>query len=337
VVFSYYLARPFYSLVWRIMKSFGKCRHTVFYCHTPVDMEIWLPVQKHLKAIPVVTDKRRTYKELRAAGYQCRMLPAFPKAVVMCRVASHKFPSSRVIKIGMNHGAYHFKRMTAAANYKPFSLFMFTSPRDLANAQKRGVTCGKAVGFPKLDPWLGQPAKPGTGKPRVLFTATYDASGMSAVHLWADRLGEIIDEFEIYVTLHPWIGKHYAEQIRNTPGVHFIEGESPLPYIRDCDVCIGDTSSILAECCAFDKPLVTWILPSNASTVPEVISTLERCSLRIRNFDELLPAIKHCLDNPGEKQWERRRACQMFFGQLDNRAGERAAAAIMELLPELKP
>ena len=136
MVASYYLIKPFYSLHWRILNFISPRRETVFYVHSAIDLQNWLPVQKFLAQIPLVSDKANTRKELRDMGYRVRPLPVFPKAVIMCRVATHKFPSRKVIKVGMTHGAYHFKRMPKAENYHPFSLYLFTSPQDLANAEK---------------------------------------------------------------------------------------------------------------------------------------------------------------------------------------------------------
>jgi hypothetical protein len=336
MVLSYYLFKPVYAIGWRLLNIFKPRKETVFYCHTAVDMEIWGPVQKYLKPLPIVTDKRKTREILRAKGYDCKMLPVFPKAVIMCRVGSHKFPSNKVIKIGMTHGAYHFKRITSAKNYRPFSLYLFTSKADLKNAMQIGVKCGKACGYAKLDPYINRKLESKGKKPRLLFTATYDKSGMSAVVQWASRLGELTNKYEIYATLHPWMSKSHVEAVSSTPGVHYIDNQSPLPYILKSDLCIADTSSIIADCVAFDKPLITWVLPKTEKTVDEIIEVLERCSLRIKSFEELEPAIDRILSAPDEKKKERREAAEMFFDDLDGKAGQRAAAEITKLLPELQ-
>lgn len=337
MVFSQYLFQPLYSLWWRILDLASPRRETVFYCHTPVDMEIWLPVQKYLKPVRLVSDKTRTRRVLAARGYQCGRLPAWPKAVIMCRVSAHKFPSPKVIKIGMNHGAYHFKRLTSARNYAPFSLFMFSSASDLATAKSKGISCGKAIGYPKLDPYLGQKPEKHQGKPLLVFSATYERSGMSAVQLWAHRLAELTERYEIRVTLHPWIHERWRCLIRDTPGVKLIEGDSPLPHIMESDVCISDTSSICGDICALDKPLITWILPPAPRTVPEVISLLENCSERVRSFEELVPAIERCLTAPESRKEARHEAARIFCGELNGLAGKRAAEEILKILPELRP
>lgn len=339
MVLSYYLLKPFYSLAWRGLNLFRRRQETVFYCHTPVDMENWLPVQKYLRPIRVVTDKTNTYKSLIDKGIKVSKMPAFPKAVIMCRVAPHKFPSNKVLKIGMAHGAYHFKRMTSAKNYEPFSLYLFTSKRDLDNAKKNGVKSGKVGGFPKLDPYLPvnhTDAQEITDrKVRILFTATFDKSGMSAIHLWLEHLPELAEKFEIYVSVHPWTSQVYIDKLKAMPQVHYIQG-SPLPYIQKADLCVVDTSSIIAECIALGKPLVSWILPSAPRSVPEIDEILEKISIRISDFTDLLPALERVIAEPRIFSKERAWANTIFLDRLDGKAGLRSAQTITKLLPELK-
>ncbi|MCB5234774.1 MAG: CDP-glycerol glycerophosphotransferase family protein [Candidatus Cloacimonetes bacterium] len=338
MVFSYYLLKPFYSTMWRLLDIFKKREETVFYCHTMVDMENWLPVQKHLKPIEVVTDKKTVYKELKKQGIKVRKMPVFPKAVIMCRISAHKFPSSKVMKIGMKHGVHYFKRISSAKYYSYFRRYLFGSESDLEIARQAGVRCGVVGGFPKLDPYLNQaPAKREAGdKPRILFTATYDKSGMSGIALWVDRLAELTEEFEVFVSVHPWTSPEYVQKLKNTAGITFIQG-SPLPYVHQSDVCIVDTSSITAECCALDKPIISWKLPPAGRSVPEILALIADISLQIETFEELLPAIKRSLANPEEYAHKRAEANQIFYDSLDGKAGERSAQLILELLPELKP
>lgn len=339
MVASYYLLKPFYALCWRVLNLFQARRQTVFYCRSAVDMQNWLPVQKYLKPIPLVSDKRSTRSALRKMGYEVKPLPVFPKAVIMCRVSAHKFPSRKVIKIGMTHGAYHFKRMTSAKNYQPFSLYLFTSQADLKIAKERGITCGQVGGYPKLDPYLKN-AKAARSevlaRPRVLFTSTYDASGMSAIHLWLERLPELVGKYDIYVSLHPWMHPDIVKQIAGMAGIHFLEDHF-LPVLNSVDVCVVDSSSVIAEICALDKAMISWVLAPAARSVPQITSILERCSIRISHFDELDAAIRTAIAHPEKHAAARAQANAIFFDRLDAQAGRRSASLILNLLPELKP
>jgi hypothetical protein len=338
MVISYYLLKPFYSAWWRLLNQFSPRRETVFYCHTPVDMQNWLPVQQHLKPLRIVTDKAGTYRWLRAKGYAVSRLPVFPKAVIMCREAAHKFPSAKVMKLGMTHGAYHFKRFTSAKHYAPFTLYLFTSEADLRNARAIGVSCGKAGGYPKLDPYLHAPipSRDAKTKPRLLFTATYDSGGMSAVERWIDHLPALTTRYEVFVSLHPWISAQYIAKVKSMPQVHYI-ADSPLPYIAQADLVVVDTSSIIADCCAFDKPLISWTLPPSPRSVPQITEILERISIRVKSIDELEAAILRALAQPDEFKEQRAWANSIFFDALDGNAGKRSADHILNLLPELKP
>ncbi len=337
MVASYYLLKPLYSLMWRFLNLIKPRWDTVFYCHSAVDMQNWLPVQKYLKPIPIVSDKSQTRNALRNMGIKVTSLPVFPKAVIMCRVAAHKFPSRKVTKIGMTHGAYHFKRLTAAQNYNLFDLYLFTSEADLALAQNMGVSCGKVGGYPKLDPYLPVKAfsRELEAKACILFTATYDASGMSAVHLWMDRISELSDKYKVYVSLHPWMSKNIVQRILSLPNIHYVR-DNPLPYLAEADVCIVDNSSIIGECCALNKSLISWKLPLAERSVPQISHLLEECSIRISTYEELVPAIEQALAHPGAQAYARQKANAIFFDSLDGLAGKRSAEHILKLLPELK-
>ncbi|MCD8479377.1 MAG: hypothetical protein LRZ88_03500 [Candidatus Cloacimonetes bacterium] len=119
-----------------------------------------------------------------------------------------------------------------AENYNLFDLYLFTSQRDLANAQSLGIKCGQVGGYPKLDPYLNAKLI-GTGhsdKNKVLFTATYDSSGMSAVHLWLKRLPDLTAKYEIYVSLHPWMSKAVKESIAGMSEVHYVKRYALTKY-----------------------------------------------------------------------------------------------------------
>jgi len=337
MVFSQIIFKPFYSLALSILSIFKERHETVFYCHTPVDMQNWLPVQKYLKPIRIVTDKAATYKYLKQTGYHPGRLPAFPKAVIMCRVAAHKFPSRKVIKIGMQHGAYHFKRFSSAQHYAPFSLYLFTSEQDRQNAINEGIHIGKVGGFPKLDPYLTEPApqKSPDAKPTLLFTATYDSSGMSAISRWIDRLPELTTEYEVFVSVHPWMNKHYIDKLKAMPNIHFIP-DNPLPYIQKANICIVDTSSIIAECCALDKPMISWTMPPAARSLQHIDEIIRDISIQVETFDELISTIPYLLKNPQMHAAARQKANSIFFDSLDGKAGLRSANEIIKILPELR-
>jgi hypothetical protein len=347
MVFSYYLIKIPYTLIHKLVSICGGARQTVFYCGEMLDWEAFKPVQKYLKQIEIVTDKPIVRKALMERGIRSKQLPVFPWSVIMARHACHKFPAMSIIKIGMRHGPYHFKRFTSAENYNLFNLYLMTSPDDVLEGKRVGVSCGVSVGYPRLDSAiigdysqkyldsLKQQAQLTEGKPILLFSATWNHSGMSAVNLWYQRLHELKDRYNVIVTLHPWTSDIFKNSIRNQ-GIHIIEGDH-IPWLCIADIVIGDTSSLLGEACALDKSLITFRMEGGKRSLDKIETMIKRISLRITDWDGLKPAIERYLQDPVLLNEERAEANRLMFDVLDGKAGQRAAEEIIKLLPELKP
>ncbi len=348
MVLSYYIIKPPYTLWWHIRRLLGKTEGVVLYCANTLDYEIFAPVQKHLKNLPVVAKDKKAQQALRDIGVNSTRLPCFPDGVIMCRQAAYRFPAKSIKKIGISHGVYNFKPFASAESHNLLDRYFMTSRTDVENARKAGICSGFAVGYPKLDPAFDGTYdetycskfrdKIGLDKNRktILFTATWDKSGLSAISQWADKLTILAQHYNIMVTVHPWTSARYIEQIRDTPKVLFIDTFDVIPYIMQADVCIGDASSILGECCAMDKPIVTFKLPEGKRTVAHVHEMIRNFSLQITDISELEDAIEQCLADPGAKQAQRAEANRIMFDELDGQAGKRAANEIIKFFPQLK-
>ncbi len=345
---SYYLIKGPYCLLWRLAGRLGRRPAVAAFCAVPMDAALLRPVLKHLPAMPVVVKNRRTARYARSLGLSVRFWPVFPDAVIMCRHAAHLFPCESIVRIGFRHGAYTFKSFAGAKYYNAFNAYFLTGREELERAVKHGIRTARAVGFPKLDPafdgtWT--PEKLETlrlrlgldpDKPTVIFTATWNRSGMSAVDRWLPSLLSLTDRYNILATVHPWTSGRYVRALRRTKRVRFIEDPDTLPYLLLADVLVGDSSSIIAEFCGLDKPIVTFRVPDSRRSVPHVREMLDRISLRIDSADELPGAIEAALENPGEHRAARREASRHMFDSLDGKAGLRAAETILEMLPGLK-
>lgn len=348
MVLSYYIIKHPYTLWWRIKRLLGKTEGVVLYCANTLDYEIFAPVQKYLKPLPVVAKDKKAQQALRAIGVESTRLPSFPDGVIMCRQAAYRFPAAGIKKIGMRHGAYHFKPFANAAGYNQLDRFFMTSSTEVKQAQDAGIRSGVAIGYPKLDQafdgtyseqylsGLRSTLGLDPNKKTILFTATWDKSGLSAISQWADKLAPLRKHYNVLVTVHPWTAKEHIDTIRNTPGVIYLGSRDIIPHIMIADVCIGDASSILAECCALDKPMITFRMPEGKRTVPHVHEMIRDFSLQISDVSELDGAIKQCLADPAAKQKQRAEANRIMFDELDGRAGERAAAEIVRIFPQLK-
>jgi hypothetical protein len=349
LVLSYYFQKPLYCLAWHFLRAVGKTGTCILYCDDAFDAQLFVNVQRHLRPVAVVAKNRTVREALAAQGIQSTTLPAFPECVIMFRNMAWKFPCRKIIKIGFEHGAYNFKRFSKAHYYNLFNVFFMTSTHDVRRAEKRGITTAVAIGYPKIDSLfngsltdkhLKELASSIGLKPErktLLFSATWDDSGMSAVHLWYDRLVELTDRFNVLATLHPWVSKTFRSVLRNTSGVFFIEEYNVLPYIQLADVCIGDTNSLIAEFCLLRKSTITFRLPPTPRTMPDVIEMIEKISVRIDSFEELIQAVDQMSEFPEALTKNQTAAVERFFDTPDGNAGRRAADRIIGLMPRLAP
>ncbi len=344
MVLSQYIYQYPYRLIWRALKSMNQLAQTVSYCADPMDYVVLKPVLKHLPPMPVIAGNRRTIRYLREQGIRAKKLPCFPQAVIMSRHAAHKFPEQKIVKIGFRHGPYHFKNFANVRYYNAFDVYFFTSRRELELAKGMGITCGRIIGFPKLDPvfdgsydeqFISQfrnGLQIDALKKTVIFTATWDGSGMSAIHQWNDRIESLTDYYNILVTVHPWTSQHYIRRLKGLKNIHFIDDPNVLPYLMIADVLVGDMSSIIAEFCTLNKPIITFAVPETRRTNIEITSLIRDISLRITHFDDIRAAIEKSIEQPMEKSEQRLKATALMFDTLDGGAGKRAAKIIEEII-----
>lgn len=331
-------------MLWNLVHLFKKNPELVVYCADPLDYVVLKPVIDHLPEAIVVAKNGKTARYLKTKGIAFRRMPSFPTAVIMCRHAAHKFPVKEIIKIGFRHGAYHFKAFARARYYNSFDCYFVTSQTEEKLARAHGITSAIAIGFPKLDPLFDgtfdavrldaykKLAGIDSRKQTLLFTATWDKSGMSAIEKWIHRLHQLTAKYNVLVTVHPWISKKYLRKLRRIDGIFFIESPDVLPYLLIADVMVGDTSSILAEFCVLDKSIVTFRTASTKRTDPELDMLIQKFSTRIENFEELKSAVEFELAHPGNKSQDRKTATKIMFDDPAAGAGKKAAERIQSLL-----
>jgi len=331
MVLSYYLYKYPYKLCWNLLNLLHKNPPAMAYCAEPLDYVVLKPVLDHLPGIPIIAKNSKTARYLRQKGLSCRRMPQFPGLVILCRHAAHKFPEDKIIKIGFRHGAYHFKRFAGTKYYNFFDCYFVTSHREQELARARGIKTAVALGFPKLDPLFDgsyppekldqyrQQAKIDPTKKTILFTATWDKSGMSAIHLWIDKIGQLLDKYNVIVTVHPWTSKKYVRKLKSDRDIFFIDDPEIAPYLLLADVLVGDTSSIIAEFCVLDKPIITFKVPATGRTDPEAIQLLRQISITIEKFEELEPAICSSLQHPTQKSASRQQIQTKFMAKSNSK------------------
>jgi CDP-glycerol glycerophosphotransferase (TagB/SpsB family) len=344
MVFSYYIKKYPYKAMWKLSRWFGKQPKISAYIAMPMDYIVLKPVLKYLPDMHYIAKNSQTLEYLKSEGIENVSKFGYPDVVIMCRHSTYRFPEEKIIKIGFRHGAYHFKAFVSADNYNTFDLYFMTSQKEVVIAKELGIVSAVSGGFPKLDPVFDgtmndeylhpfrEKAKLEPNKKTILFCTTWDGSGMSAIEKWADRLDELTADYNIIVTLHPWVSQKYYKMIEKNPKVYLINENDVLPFLIIADVMVGDISSIIGEFCALDKPIITFKVQSGKRIVPEIIEIISNISLQINDFSELNDAIAHSLNNPNEKSPARQAANQIMFDTLDGKSGERAAQVIKEFI-----
>ncbi len=323
MVFSEILLKIPYSLVWKIFNIFRKDQLIAFYCHELLDYEIFRNVHKLLPKVQVIAKNKKLSNELKAKyNINCLNYPAFPDVVIMARHSLHLFPTPNIIKIGLRHGAYHFKQFISAEKYNKFDLFLFTSISEVEQATKLGIKNAEYGGFPKCDTLFDGTTKNAAyklkqmlaypGKPTILFSSTWDKSGIAGVHFWYDRLEELSKKYNVVVTLHPWVSKSIVDRIRNTKNVRLISNDEIYQYMLISDAFVADVSSIIAEFMLVGKPIFTFKIPIKGRLSEEIYDLLEKYTIRISNFDEFNKEISKVLQDK-TKKWDYEDCLNLFF------------------------
>ncbi len=346
VLSSVFTAIP-YKLAWQAVRFFGRQHSAMVYIAEPMDWIIWRQIQKHIRQTVAVAARPAAQSYLRSKGIAYHKLPVFPESVIMFRHATHRFPEKRIVKIGMNHGAYRFKRFTKTKNYLAFDVYMLNSSKEASMARERGIGNTVVTGSPKMDPLfdgtisgdylakLGERLGLNPDKKTVMFSATWDKSGLSAVDKWSGKLSALCTQHNVLVTLHPWVSKQHFESIRQTSGVKLIDDPDLIPYMALSDVLVGDTSSVIGEFCALNKPIITFKVDVTERLNKEIPGILEEISWRVDTFEQLEKALPHALAEPQKHDMARENTARMMFDDLDGKAGRRAAQVICEKIATL--
>jgi hypothetical protein len=348
MVFSYYLYKYPFRILWNLKNFFKKIDLVAFYCADPLDYEMFQHIGRHLPGISIIAKNSKTKNYLDSRGIKYLSMPAFPKVVIMGRHTPYKFPSDQIVKIGFDHGLYQFKRWTSPENYNGFDIYFVSSLKQVETAKSMGIYSTHAIGYPKLDnafngiydvdfiESIKSKNKIDPNKKTILFTTTWDIAGLSAISKWIDKIEELCDEFNVLVTVHTWTKDSYKNKLRSSNRIVFIEEYDATPFLMISDILVGDYSSIIGEFCAFNKPIITFKVPSSDRTIPEIDELIKSISIQVDSFSELKKAIDYSLMNPIEKSDERLKANKILFYKLDGQAGERAATEILGLLKSAK-
>jgi len=329
----------------RLAKFFNSKQEVHFFVTEELDYLIFRNIMKHLKNIKLVS-KNKKIKQLLKERYQEKSIlyPTFPDAVVTARHCLHYYPDNIIIKIGLRHGPYHFKNFISAKKYNKFDLFLLTSETEVAEAMEIGINKAQCGGFPKSDSLFNQSPIDlqkfknelfNNDKPTVLFSSTWNESGVSGVHFWYNQLNELTNEYNILVTLHPWVSKEFSDVIRKCKDVKLIDLVDLSRYMLISDVLISDTSSIIAEYSLLDKPIITFKIPAQGRLPESIVNMLDEATIRIEDFSQLNNAINSAIRNPNELSIHRKKNLKIMFADGLGEHGLLAANKINTFLVSL--
>ena len=340
MVVSGLLIKPFFWICWHIRRIFRLLHGVVFYVESEHDYFVINNILPHLEfPYKIVARNQIVANKLIKRGLSVDVWPAFPRILVMTRHAFHRFPIKDIKKIGIKHGTYHFKKMVHPKKYNAFDLYIFTTEEETKMAFKSGIKSGIAGGQPKLDTLLShqtlQMSKKikqnidfNENKKTLLFTATWDKTGLSAIDQWIDNLPELKSWYNILVSMHPMMSISYVNKVKSLPGIHVAESYNLPAYMHIADFLISDTSSIMGEFCALDKPIITFVVEKGWRLTPHIREMIKDISIQIKSIKELEWAVEQYLRNPDLKRAERRHWRKVFYGDINISHGEKVANII---------
>lgn len=333
-----------YWIGWKLRQLAGCLDGLVFYVDMEHDYQNIEYILPHLKTPYVIAARNRNVaKRLKTRGIPVRVWPVFPSLLIMTRHAFHRFPIDTLKKIGLKHGPGFFKKMIHPAKYNAFDLYLFCSQAELAKAAEAGVRCGAIGGYPRIDAFsdsrVVERSREIEGfeefrneKTNLLFTATWDRSGQSGYQAWIGQLALLAKRYNIAVSLHPLMKASHHKRLKAISGIRIVQTDSLPAYMIWADMMVGDTSSVLAEFCVLDKPMITFSVQGGARLTPEIKEMIREFSTQVTDASELDEAVANYLDNPSHKRENRQKWKRMLFDDTEVSHGKIAADIINQFI-----
>lgn len=157
----------------------------------------------------------------------------------------------------------------------------------------------------------------------ILYAPTFSKKMQSAGDLLQTIPG-IVKENELWlIKLHEFMDKQTVEEFEKLtdPRIKLINTHDITPYLHIADVMISDTSSVIYEFLALDKPVITYRTMSRDDK-----------GIDIQTPDELRPALDRSLNHPSEFSEARKRHIAEVNPYLDGRIAERVFTALENII-----
>lgn len=136
-------------------------------------------------------------------------------------------------------------------------------------AKKHGFFSVKETGWPAIDPLYIESSNQEKGQlPTILYCSTFSRNLTSAPHLFEEikRLSKM-GKWRWLIQFHPKMPKEIIDKYKAIESEHltFIETDNVLPLLKEADLMVCDTSSVLLMFLLLNKPVVTFnnISPKN--------------------------------------------------------------------------
>jgi CDP-glycerol glycerophosphotransferase (TagB/SpsB family) len=204
------------------------------------------------------------------------------------------------IKVQLFHGFNAQKRDENKGHFRIrgfFDLYCTQGPSTTLPfkelSQEYGYFEVAETGWPKMDPLFDHEAQSkSNNKPTILFTSTFTPS-LSAAHKIFTKVKELSEQgkWNWIVTFHPKMDKDIVNKFKSiqSSNLTFVETDNVLPLLKNADVMLSDSSSIISEFMLQGKPVVTF---RNRRPANHLINVTE--------MEQIEPALEKALAPPSE-------------------------------------
>ncbi len=247
------------------------------------------------------------------------------------------------IKVQLFHGFNAQKRDAAQGHFNIrgfFDLYCTQGPSTTgpfkALEERYGHFRVVETGWPKVDPLFYSEADENLSsnpapdpRPVVLFTSTFTPA-LSAAHRVYEGVAAMMrrEKWRWIITFHPKMDTavvlKFKDLCHNCHAL-FYEGDNVIPLLKQADVMLSDTSSIISEFILQKKPVVTFC---NRMPGDHLIN--------VTSAREIEPAIAHALSRPTARMAAIDRYIDALHPYDDGHSSARVLAAVDDFLKNEK-
>ena len=321
-----------------------KVKHYLMYVEQNYSFAILRPIQEAIlnrggKVAWFITGKeanRNLIAENETLLTRVEEVQAFSPIAVFVpgNVVPNFFPG---VKVGVFHGFFAGKHGNSHFNIRGFfDMYCPQGPNTTGPfqelAKKHGFFRVVQTGWSKLDPLFkannAQLAKQENDtidnrvpdKPTILFASTFSKIATCAPYVFETikRLSES-GEWSWLVTLHPKTDKEIVAKYKSleSENLRFIENSGVLSALKEADVMLCDTSSIISEFIVLQKPVVTF-------------KTLKKGEhlINIEDINDIEKSLRYALKAPPELMQKIKAFGEMIHPNTDGQSSERVLDAV---------